>query len=494
MAVAVLPTLLTVAAAMQPGAATAPLTPATLTRIERYFDTEVRRADFPGGSLAIVEGNRVSLLSAVGVSDLDAQTPVTPDTVFCIGSLTKSFTATALLQLRDQGLVDLDAPVTRYLPWFRVGDANEQSITLRHLLTHTSGLPTNSHAVVWQDEVSIRNSIDHAVHALKEVNLHHPPGTAFEYANMNYVVLGRVIEQVAGMPWEQYVTEHVLAPAGMTHSALHTSAVDPKVLARPYGPEFGRLAAAPLQVGDFMAPASNLLSTARDMARYAASHLGTGDALLGAQSLREAHLGGADNGLGEHYAFGWLNEQLDGVTVVHHGGAAGHSAAVYLVPERQLAIVVLLGAYGHLMNDQIASGVLALALGHEPPPTQSPSELNVLMWIERSAFGVTLACPSTLAILPLIRRRRRRMWRHRAIVTRALALVAGAVGLWFLAFGFVPRKIPELPLPFGFHGWTTDLVVVTAAVLFTATGWALWGMVPVLLRARSIAKASRRGA
>jgi CubicO group peptidase (beta-lactamase class C family) len=173
--------------------------------------------------------------------------------------MTKAFTSTAILQLREAGKLDLDQPVTRYLPWFRVADPGAaQRMTLRHFLTHSSGLPTNSHSVVWEDETSIRGSIDKAVRELKGVHLHHAPGAEYEYANMNYVVMGRVVEAVSGESWSAYVARHIFAPLGMTHTTTDPSAVDPKALARPYWPEFGRLAIEPLQVGDFMAPASNI--------------------------------------------------------------------------------------------------------------------------------------------------------------------------------------------------------------------------------------------
>jgi CubicO group peptidase (beta-lactamase class C family) len=476
------------------GALPSRLPPEQLRRIDGYFQQEVKRGDFPGGALAIVEGDKMVLLSTAGVADLDTHSPVTADTVFCIASLTKSFTAIALLQLKERGLVELDAPVARYLPWFRVADEGlGERITLRQLLNHTSGLPTNSHSVVWQDDATIRNSRDLAVRALKDVSLHNPPGARFEYANMNYVVIGRVIEAVSGQSWDDYVAEHIFAPLGMRHTATHVSAVDQRALARPYGPEHGWLAEAPLQVGDFIAPASNILSTVSDMARYASSHLGAGPQLVSSSTLAEAHLGGADKGGSVRYSMGWENERMWGLEVIHHGGTAGHSAQVYLVPERQLAVVTLFGAYGHIMNNRIARGVLALALSHSPPPDDGPNELTQLMWIERGAFGVTLACPSTLVILPLIRRRW--SWRRRVLVARALCLVSAAVALWLVAFVVVPNSIPELPLPFGIRGWTTDLAMVTAAVLFTANGWALWGVATVFRRARAIAAvAASRGA
>ncbi|HZU83271.1 MAG TPA: serine hydrolase domain-containing protein, partial [Polyangiaceae bacterium] len=416
-AVMVIGSAVLLAAALVNGLQASPdarLSPQTLRAIDAYFRAEVPRSGFPGGSLAIVQGDKTVLVSTTGVSDLESQAKVTEDTVYCIGSMTKPFTATAILQLRDAGKLELDQPVTRYLPRFRVAEPGAaEHITIRELLTHTSGLPTNSHSVVWEDEASIRGSIERAVRGLHSVHLSHPPGTQFEYANMNYVVLGRVIEAVSGESWSAYVTRHIFAPLGMTHSATSQSTVDPKALARAYWPQFGRLAIGLLQVGDFMAPASNILTSAPDLARFAAAHLGTGEPILTPASFAEAHLGEAEMPTGARYALGWVNERFRGVTVFHHGGAAGHSTAVYLVPERQLAIVVLLGAYSHVENERIAQGVLSLALGARPLPTEGLSELSVLTWTSRAFVGLTLACPVTLAILPLLRRRRWRRWATR---------------------------------------------------------------------------------
>jgi CubicO group peptidase (beta-lactamase class C family) len=306
---------------------------------------------------------------------------------------------------------------------------------------------------------------------------------------MNYVVLGRVIEAVTGESWDKYIREHIFVPAGMAHSATHPADVDPRLLARAYGPKFGRLAELPVQIGDFLAPASNILSTAPDLARYAAAHLGTGAALLAPATLLEAHSSGVEMAPGQRYAYGWINESFDGVTVIHHGGAAGHAADIFLVPERQLAVAVLFGAYSHTANDRIAWGVVALALGKKPPPIDGPSELSVLMWIDRSVFGVTLACPATLAILPVARRRRRRRrpWGHRALIARAGLLASLAGALWFVTFHVLPENVPEFPLPFGFHGWTQDIALAAITVLLTSTVWALWGIATIFWRARSIA-------
>lgn len=460
--------------------------PATLTDVEKYFQREVAESGFPGGVLAVVQENRTLLVSATGYADLDTRRPVTADTVFSAGSLTKAFTATAILQLRDLGLLDLDAPVTAYLPWFRVADKGAaQRITLRHLLTHTSGLPTNSHAVVWQDPDRIRGSVNLAVHALAEVHLDAPPGKHFEYANMNYVVLGRVIEAVSGEPWDRYVAEHVLSPVGMTHSGLHVGEVDLSRVARPYWPEFGRLAQmSELQVGDFMGPASNLLTTAPDLARFAAAELGNGAPILKASSLSEAHSGGAWMGDGQRYDFGWINEQRDGLMLVHHGGATGHSAIIYLVPEKQLAVVMMFGAYGHVRNEEIARGVIALLLGGAAPPLGGFSELSVLTWISRTVVAVAVVCPSTLLAVPLVwRRRKQRRDTRRALFVRAAVLTAGAGLAWFLVLNVLPRKVPELPLPFGFHGWLHNLALGAGMLVVTATGWALWGIASLLLRA-----------
>jgi CubicO group peptidase (beta-lactamase class C family) len=470
-----------VLAASSIGTTPQPLSSRTLEAIDGYFKAQVKRAGFPGGSLAIVQGTQIVFMTTTGVSDLETGAPVVPDSVYCIGSLTKSFTATALLQLRDANLLDLDAPVTRYLPWFRVADEGAaEQITLRQLATHTSGLPTNSHAVVWQDPERIRNSIDQAVRALREVHLHHRPGQVFEYANMNYVVLGRVIEAVSGMSYDDYISQKILAPAGMTHSGMHVASVDASLLARPYAPQFGRLGEVPLQVGDFMAPASNLLSTVPDLARYAMAHLGSGATLLSPRSLDQAHLDAVNEGEGERYALGWRSRQLHGLTLIHHAGATGHSADVYLIPERQMAVVALFGAYGHISNDRIAEGVVALVLGDSPSFLSSPTELSVLLWTSRGMCGLAFLGPATVAMVPIAWRRRKRAVSKRFIVVRAIALTATAGLAWILALGVLPYKVPELPVPFGFHGWFYDLALGCATGVATSSAWALWGLFTVV--------------
>jgi hypothetical protein len=228
------------------------------------------------------------------------------------------------------------------------------------------------------------------------------------------------------------------------------------------------------------------------LARYAAAQLGTGTPLLRPETLAEAHLGGVQKAPGQRYAYGWINERFQGVTVVHHAGAAGHSAEIYLVPERKLGVVMLFGAYSHIQNDRIAEGVVSLALGKPPPAIDGPSELTVLLWATRGFVAVALACLATVGILPVVRWRRWRQRGRRFKVARAIALVSIAAGAWLLVLHIIPNSVPELPLPLGFHGWFTDLALGAGMLLLTSTVWAIWGITTVVWQPRPKAVPSRR--
>src|SRR5690606_38814082 len=166
-----------------------------LDAVDAYLEAAFAESSLPGMAVAVVSGGDVAYARGFGVADRESRAAVTVDTAFELGSLTKSMTALAVLRLAEAGRVDLDAPVRRYLPWFRVADADSAAaITPRHLLGHTSGLPRWSHGVVWRDPERVSGSVAEGVRALASVPLAFAPGEAVSYANMGYAVLGAVIE------------------------------------------------------------------------------------------------------------------------------------------------------------------------------------------------------------------------------------------------------------------------------------------------------------
>lgn len=177
-----------------------------LELLNRYLQQRMGEDLGPGVALALTDRQKPLAILTQGFADVMTKKPVTSDTLFEIGSISKSFTAIACLQQVQAGRLDLDAPVTEYLPWFEVGSCYQQPVTIHHLLSHTSGLVNlidtvpNSRFQVWQ---------------LRNTELGFAPGEHFAYSNMGYVVLGYVLEQVTNLPYPEIIRTQILQPLGM---------------------------------------------------------------------------------------------------------------------------------------------------------------------------------------------------------------------------------------------------------------------------------------
>jgi CubicO group peptidase (beta-lactamase class C family) len=223
-------------------------------------------AGAPGVALAIVHGDQVTHVRGFGTADGE-RAQVTPDTPFVIGSQSKSFTALAIMQLSESGLLDLDAPVQRYLPWFRVADPGYSArITVRHLLNGTSGLP---HSAPFDTAVT---SVTQRVRDLATVRLLAPPGQLWAYPNSSYEVLGLVIEAVSGQSYGDYVEQHIFAPLDMQQSFASESQAQQHGLAVGHQWWFGLTVPVDTYRADYV-PDSYLVSSASDMSHYLIAQL-----------------------------------------------------------------------------------------------------------------------------------------------------------------------------------------------------------------------------
>ena len=189
--------------------------PNDFAAIDRYVQKEMDAQRIPGLALGIVEGNRILHLRGFGKAD-ESGRKVTPQTLFFNGSTTKSFTALAIMQLHEAGKLDLDAPVQRYLPWWRVADADASArITVRHLLYQVSGLSKatgNEHATSGDSRASAV-ALEDQVRQLRSAKLTEPVGKTWQYSNANYNTLGMIVQTVSGQSYETYVGDHILVPA-----------------------------------------------------------------------------------------------------------------------------------------------------------------------------------------------------------------------------------------------------------------------------------------
>jgi CubicO group peptidase (beta-lactamase class C family) len=349
-------------------------TPADDHAIEAYVDAQVADGGYPGASLAIIRGGHVTDLHSIGTADASGR-PVGTETPFVIGSLSKSLTALAVLRLVDAGRVELDAPVTRYLPAFRTSATGATPITVRQLLDQTSGLPGSATGL--STPVS---TLAGQIASLATVEPGSAPGTRYAYANANYVVLGGVIEAASGRSYADAMRSLVFGPLGMTHTTADPAAASALGLGDSHRIWFGiPTVHAPLLRPDLV-PAGFIVSTAADVARPIEMLLAGGRigdrAFLSRVGVAALTTGGPSTGVGDaRYGMGWVVGSHNGHATVSHDGSTTDMAAFQgFDPSSGDGIVVLANAQAipyELLGkiDMIAFGALDLMLGREPNGT-----------------------------------------------------------------------------------------------------------------------------
>jgi CubicO group peptidase (beta-lactamase class C family) len=327
----------------------------------QVFDAWVARTvadrEQPGVSIGIVHDQDLIWSKGYGFADLAKKTPATPATAYRIASISKLFTATAILQLRDSGRLQLDDPVAKWLPEFAPAhvDAGSPVITIRHLLTHTSGLPREVDGTYWNDmQFPSREDMERTLNTMGVVG---PPENEWKYSNVAVSLAGYVVEKASGEPYADYVTRHILQPLGMTATRVIPTRDMPS-LATGYGE---RTPGKPRTVRPFldaayMVPAANLASTVEDLARFAelqfrnatAPDPGTagGAQILKASTLREMQrVQWLRPDWKSGWGLGWGVLRRNDETRIEHGGAVpGHRTQITLIPAEKIGVVVLTNA------------------------------------------------------------------------------------------------------------------------------------------------------
>lgn len=357
-------------------AATRPASTPDFAVIDSYVLSQMNTLHIPGIALGIVHGKQIVHVRGFGIADPSGRS-VTSQTSFSISSMTKSFTAVAIMQLVEQGKVVLDAPVQRYLPWFRVATPGVSGkITVRNLLNHTSGIPISAgrEVLTGSDEETTKQ----AVQALSTVELFAPPGTAFQYSNLNYVTLGLVIQVASEQSYETYMQQHVFAPLQMQDSFTSYDQAMRNGMATGYRWWFGVPLpdSNPLPKKDL--GAGGVITSAKDMTHYLIAQLNGGSyektSILEPASVallhRPAVLASTTT---DQYGMGWYTYPFDGETILYHGGDDPQfHTDMALLPRDQWGIVVLTNANSDLSTlsystiSPIAAGVIDLLLGQQP--------------------------------------------------------------------------------------------------------------------------------
>ena len=241
--------------------------------IDRLFVDYAASVHAPGAAWGIVIDGQLAHQGATGMRDVATKAPVDADTVFRIASMTKSFTAMSILKLRDSGKLSLDDPAERYVPelkGLKYPTSDSPRITIRHLLTHSEGFPEDN---PWGDQQLSDTEADLSRMMREGIPFANAPGIAYEYSNYGFAILGRVVSQASGMPYDEYVTANILTPLGMTSTTLYPSKVPPKMLAIGYRWEDNQWKVEPALPHGSFGSMGGMLTTVRDLSRYVATFL-----------------------------------------------------------------------------------------------------------------------------------------------------------------------------------------------------------------------------
>jgi CubicO group peptidase (beta-lactamase class C family) len=454
--------------------------------IERFVQDEMKVQRIPGLALGIVRDDRIAYVRGFGKAD-DSGRPVTPRTPFVIGSVSKSFTAMAIMQLVEAGKVELDAPVRRYLPWFRVADENaSRLITVRHLLNQTSGLSTKTGRSFQGNGDTSDAALERTVRKLRTSELTAPVGERHQYSTINYSVLGLIVQAVSGRSYERYVHTQIFDRLQMRDSFTSAAAAEQHGLATGYHYWFGRPRAAELPYNRGLIPAGYLISSAADMTHYLLAQLNGGryhnTSVLSAPGLDELHRPAvATPKTGTSYGMGWFVGPINEIPAIHHQGETfNFQANAVLVPESRTGVIVLMNAENSLdlfsagRMGTIAEGVTSLLEGRAPAPRPS----NIVSFLVYAVlFGLLVG--QARAIVRSVRALRSRRLRGRRLGPRwhiAFSLVLG-LGWAALVLVLAPRQLglPLLTLAQGLPDLAYLLLASGAVALvwgIARTAWA----------------------
>jgi len=363
--------LLLVCAGLYAFAPHAPATPAqsaNLAELEAHLNQVTASGSPPGLSVVVVKDGRIVYSRAFGYADKPRSVNASPETVYHWWSMTKIPTAMAVLQLQERGRVDLDEPVENYLPWFEVNYPSDEEgpvITVRNLLQHTSGLPDTIPAMIgWvhYDDATRNQSEVVKKHLPEFSRLRFEPGSKAVYSNLNYMLLGAVIESVSGQTYESYITRNILQPLGMSqtgfvytpgmaareaagtlpvvhyYTPLLPTLLDPGALIRER--QGGLLWLNRVYID--ATPSTGLIGSAPDLARLMLAYLNRG-ALDGSRILNPGSISlmTATAPMDGH-GLGWfVGESGSGRYLEHAGGGPGFATIMRVYPEIELGVAVL---------------------------------------------------------------------------------------------------------------------------------------------------------
>jgi CubicO group peptidase (beta-lactamase class C family) len=367
--------------------------------IDRFVADAMKNHHVPGVGLALVMNGKVVYVKGYGVRDVKTKTPVNANTLFSIGSVSKSFTSLGAMQLVEAGKLSLNTKVKAVLPELRFSDADKgASLTLQNLLSHSSGMGRADD--LWYLDKTVKTRAD-MLGTVAKIPFNEPIGTTWQYCNQNFVIAGAMLEKTTGKSWEDYTRQNIFAPLGMKRSVFEPSeaAKDGNYAS---GNSVGLLGAQAMPAFEryvIAGPAGSIISSAAEMGNYAAFQLSGGtwnnQKILSKTLLETMHKtqieiepgGQGTPGLAfPSYGLGWFSEEYRGLKIIEHGGNIdGFSAEVQLVPSKGLGVVILTNLNGanRFLSD-VRLGLTERLVGMNPLSQFEASPLNAQLEAAKS--------------------------------------------------------------------------------------------------------------
>ncbi len=447
-----------------------------LNQVDAWIQQQLSDSQIPGLSVTIIRDGQTIMQKGYGFADKDGAIPVDDQTAFEIGSNSKAFTGLAILQLIKENKVKLSDPVSMYMPWFKpTYHGQPVAITIEQLLHHTSGIPFET--IGRLPEGSGQDQLQQTVRILEHQPLAYPPGERFEYATINYDVLGLVIEQVSGQAYADYMQQMIFNPLGMKHTFVlqgdRSNQIKP---ATGYKMAYTSPRAYEPPPYDGNAPAGYIVSTATDMTRWLTAQLGErSQGNIDAELIQQSHQPNrsvAPDLNGSSYAIGWDIFQKGQGEISHAGNNPTFSSFIVMRPAQKTAVLVMANMNSDY-TQVIGQGIMNQLLSQEAPFISSDT------YKKADAIAVGLIVILSLIVLALLfymgravreiarSERKPDFHRRKAYVLLALHVVAAVI------LGVAIYKVPDILL----YGLTWSFIkvwlpstVMTVVYLLIATG------------------------
>lgn len=392
------------------------------SKIDEFINSKMKSAKIPGISLSIVKDDKIIYLKGYGVDGKNR--PITLQTPFFLGSVSKSFTGLAIIQLVEKGKIDLNAPVQKYLPWFCLADKEaSKQITIKQLLSQTSGLSTYvGSKMVFKDNVTLEQFVRNQ----KNTKLSNLPGELFQYSNLNYVILGEIIQAVSGISYEQYIQENIFNPLDMKHSYINENEAFKNGLSNGYKSYFGFMLPTKQLSHGASVSAGYLISSSEDMAHYLIAQMNNGfyknSSILSKDGMYQTHI---PNSVLSNYGIGWF---IYNGLVTHGGDTENFHTDVRMYNIENIGIAMLFNSNDYITTtisngaiySDIQNGVADIVHGIEPVMNTKSNVLLIRSII--NLVGIVIAVLLLMAIFRVFK------WKSR-LKSNKVSLTINVIGL-----------------------------------------------------------------